>query len=415
MPAQELTGENELLRNGSFLRLLIGSTASRFGTALGTLNFVAVVTLGATPLQMGILTAAGVAPGLAFGLFAGVWADRARRKPLLVWAGLGRAVALASVPVAYSMDALQVEHLYTVALVNGLFRTFFDVSLGAILPGLVGRERLVEANSRLLASGSAVDIGGFSAGGWIVQLIGTMAAVGVGTVSFLSSSLLLLSVRTHEPARPPYEKRSGGMDELWSGLVYVGRHPSLPALCGSAVAEGLLHGFVGALILLFGVRELGMDTGVLATILAVGGVCSLLGALSSRMVARRFGIGPSVVFGLALFAVGTLLIPAAQGPLFVAGAILVCAQLSEAAYAVYEVNELSLRQSLTPDSYLGRVNATVRVVGIGAFMIASVAGGLLAETIGLRWTMAIGGVCGLAGALWLLGSPVWGVLRLPDE
>ena len=108
------------------------------------------------------------------------------------------------------------------------------------------------------------------------------------------------------------------------------------------------------------------------------------------------------------------MIPAAQGPLFVVGAILICAQLSEAAYAVYELNELSLRQSLTPDSYLGRVNSTVRVVGIGAFMIASVVGGLLPETNGLRLTMAVGGACGLVGAFWLLKSPVWSVLRLPD-
>ncbi len=404
-----------MLRNGSFLRLWIGSTVSRFGTALSALNFVAVVTLGATPLQMGILTAAGVAPGLFFGLFAGVLTDRINRKPLLVWAGLGRAAALASVPAAFFMDALRVEHLYTVAFVNGLFRTFFDVSLGAVVPGLVGRERLVEANSRLSASGSAIDIGGFSVGGWIVQLTGTMAAVGVGTVSFLSSALLLLSVRTREPPKLPEENRSGGMGELWSGLVYVAGHRSLRALCGSAVAEGMVHGLVGSLILLFGLRELQMDTGVLATILATGGVCSLLGALSSRLVARRFGIGPATVIGFALFAAGTLLIPAAQGPLFAAGAILVCAQLSETAYAVYEVNELSLRQALTPDSFLGRVNATVRVVGIGAFMIASVVGGLLAETIGLRWTMASGGACGLVGALWLLRSPVWNVQRLPDE
>ena len=400
------------MSTGSFLRLWVGSTASRFGTALGALSFVAVVTLEATPLQVGILAAAGVIPGLVFSLAAGVCVDRTPRKPLLVIAALGRALALASVTAAFFMDALHVEHLYAAAFVNGALKMLFDVSLSTVVPVLVGRDLLLAANARLAATHSAVGIGGVSVGGWIVQLAGTMAAAGVAAGCMLLAAVMAFSVRVREPIASRSDMKEGAIRELWSGLVYVAGHQSLRPLCGGAVVEGLVHGFVGAVILIFGVRELGLDTGILATILAVGGVCSVLGSLSSGRLTRTFGTGPAIVVGFALFAVGALVLPMAQGPLLTVIAVLVAAQLAEGPYAVYEVNELSLRQSVTPDTHMGRVTATVNFAGMAAFMIASVVGGALAEVVGLRWTMAMGGAFGLAGATWLFRSPIWGVRDL---
>ena len=126
--------------------------------------------LEASPLQMGILSGAGVAPGVMFGLGIGVWADRMRLRPILVITSIVRALSLASVPAAFALDVLLMEQLYGVALINGVCRTFTSVSFGAYLPKVVGRGNLVEANSKLAASGSVVETSADSVGGWIAQL-----------------------------------------------------------------------------------------------------------------------------------------------------------------------------------------------------------------------------------------------------
>ena len=405
-----LTG---LWRNGDFVNLWAGSTVSQFGSWLGALSFAAVVTLGASPLQMGILGAVGVAPGVIFGFAAGVWADRMRRRPIMVIADIGRAVALASVSVAFALDVLRIEHLYVVVFVNGAFRTFFDVSSAAYLPTVLGRDNLVEANSKIAASESVVETGAFSVGGWIVQLATAMTAVIIDALSFLISALFFMAIRKPESVVTSTDKRQSPVREAWEGLGFVLGHPVLRAVTGSAVAESLVHGTVGSIVLIYGVRELGFGTGVLATIFAVGGVSSFVGATFSTRITRRFGVGPTMTAGFLLFGIGALVLALARGSLLTAGAVLVVGQLFDAAYTVYGINEVSLRQAVASDRMLGRVTATVRFVGIGVFLAASLLGGALAEVIGFRWTLVVGGGCGVLGAVWLFFSPVWGIREVP--
>ena len=289
----------------------------------GALGLVAVVMLEASPLQMGVLSGAGVAPGVMFGLGIGVWADRMRLRPILVITSIVRALSLASVPAAFALDVLLMEQLYGVALINGVCRTFTSVSFGAYLPKVVGRGNLVEANSKLAASGSVVETSAFSVGGWIAQLASAVATVITEALSFVLSALFFLAIRIPESEVSSEDEHRSTLPEVWEGLAFVFANPVLRALAGSAVAEGLLHGGVGAVILIYGVRELGLDTGVLATIFAVGGISSLIGATYSTRVARLFGVGPATVVGLLLFGIGTLLLALARGPIVIAGAVLV--------------------------------------------------------------------------------------------
>lgn len=187
----ELTG---LWRNRDFLRLWVGITLSQLGSGLGALGLVAVLMLEASPLQMGILSGAGVAPGVMFGLGIGVWADRMRLRPVLVITSIVRALSLASVPAAFALDVLLMEQLYAVALINGVCRTFTSVSFGAYLPKVVGRGNLVEANSKLAASGSVVETSAFSVGGWIAQLVSAVATVITEALSFVLSALFFLAI-----------------------------------------------------------------------------------------------------------------------------------------------------------------------------------------------------------------------------
>lgn len=400
-----------LWRDADFLKLWAGSTASRFGTLLGALPFLAVVTLEATPVEMGVLGAAGVAPALVVGFGAGVWVDRVRRRPVLIAADVGRALALASIPAAYLLGRVHIEHLYLVAFVNGAFTTFSDVAFRSYVPSLVPRGRLVEANGKLAASEAVVETTAFSVGGWIVQLASALVAVVVDALSYALSALLLLSMRHREPDPSGAPRRFTG--EVREGLRAVWRAPLLRALAGAALAEGLAFGVVGAVILLFGVRELGFGAGVLGTFFAVGGLSSLGGAVLAARVTRRFGLGPTMVGGFLLFALSLLLLPLAGGPPVVAAAFLIAQQLGDGAWTAYSINEVSLRQAITPDRMLGRVNASLRVLGVGAALAGSVLGGALGEAAGLRAALAVAAAAALAGALTLAASPVRALRALP--
>ena len=388
---------------------------SQLGSGLGALGLVAVLMLEASPLQMAILNAVGVAPGVMFGLGVGVWADRMRCRTILVITSIARALSLASIPAAFALDVLLMEQLYAVAFFNGVCGTFFNVSFGAYLPKMVGRGNLVEANSKLAASGSVVETGAFSVGGWIAQLATALATVVTGAFSFLFSALFFAAIRKPESTVSSTDQHRSTLREAWEGLSFVFGHPVLRALAGSAIAEGLLYGGVGAFILIYGVRELGLDPGILATIFAVGGISSFVGATFSTRVTGLIGVGPAIVVGFLLFGIGTLLLALAQGPLVIAGAVLVIWQLFEAAIALYDINEVSLRQAVTPDRVLGRVTATFQFVGIGVYLVGLILGGALAEIVGLRPTLMIAGGCGVLGAGWLFLSPVWKLRELPHD
>ncbi|HEV2251072.1 MAG TPA: MFS transporter, partial [Candidatus Limnocylindria bacterium] len=151
-----------LTRDPEFLKLWIGETISDFGDQITLLAIplTAVIVLRASAFEMGLLAAAAAAPTALFSLPVGVWVDRLPRRRVLIAADLGRALALATVPIAFLAGALGLAQLYVVAFVTGTLSVFFIVAYQAYLPGLVGRERLVDANGKLNASGSLAQLAG---------------------------------------------------------------------------------------------------------------------------------------------------------------------------------------------------------------------------------------------------------------
>ncbi len=188
-----------LWRNADFVKLWTGQTVSTLGTLMGALQLTAVLVLDASPLQMGLLAALRVAPGLIFGLAAGVWVDRLRRRPILIAADMGRAALMGSIPIAFLLGALRMEHLYLVAFGTGALTIFFDTAYRSYLPSLVPRGDLIEANSKLTASESVVEVTAFSVGGWIAQLVSAIATVTVDALSFLVSGVAIALIRKSEP------------------------------------------------------------------------------------------------------------------------------------------------------------------------------------------------------------------------
>ena len=353
-----------LWQDTDFAKFWVSRTVSNFGILMGALQFVAVLVLGATPFQMGVLGALGVAPSIVIGFFVGVMADRIRRRPILIVSELGRFALLASIPAAFLIGQLRIEQLYVVAFFNGVLTTFFDVANRSYLPTLVNRSELVDANSKLTASESFAEVTAFSIGGWIAQLSNSVAVAAIGGLTSLVSAFSLAVIRKEEPAAEPSEQGGSVAREIWEGFGVVWNDRLLRALAMANVAENWVSGMLGAVVLVFGVRELGFGPGALGTIFAIGGISSIFGSIYAGWAARRFGFGPALVGGYAVYMLTILFIPLARAPLLLAGLMLSLAQLGDGFFTMFMVHENSMRQAITPGRSLGRMNATMRSLGL---------------------------------------------------
>jgi MFS family permease len=409
------TSPTNLWRHPDFVKLWAAQTISVFGSLItGTaLPFTAVLMLGARPFQMALLNGANLAAGLLVGLIAGVWVDRLRRRPILIATDLARAVLLVSIPLAAFLHLLRMEQLYVVTFLTGILTTFFDVAYVAYLPSLVRREELLEGNSKLSASASIAEAAGFSLAGWLVQWFTGPIAVLIDSLSFLGSAALVRLIRSPEPPPAPPAGRQSVRQEIVDGLRVVWENRLLRALGLSAMLLQFSYGTVGPLVLLYVTRELGFRPGVQGLIYAVGGVSSLVGAAVAGRVAGRLGIGRTLVASMLLAGLGILFFPLARGATALSAALLVAQQLvTDPAATIHEITATTLRQAITADHVLGRVNASLRFAGLLSTLGGTLAAGRLGETIGLRATMVVGVGGVFLAALALALSPV-GALRKP--
>jgi predicted MFS family arabinose efflux permease len=398
------------------MKLWTGQTISQLGSHIGgsALRYTAILILGATPIQLSLLTAAQMAPALLLGLFAGVWVDRMRRRPLLIAADVGRGLLLFLVPLAYLLGLLRIELLYLVAALAGALGILFDVAYGAFLPAVVGRDRLVEGNSKLSASNSVAEIAGPPLGGTLAQLISAPLALVLDACSFLVSGLLIWRIRAPEPAPEAPAAGRGLRCELAEGLGAALRDPLLRALLGAALTMNLFGGIIGTLYDLYLIRDLALSPALVGLTIGVGGISALAGAFVAEPIARRLGVGPALGGALALSGLTGLLIPLARGPVSVALPMILASQAADILFAVYFINETSLRQSIVPPRLLGRVNAGFHVVTIGAGLLGALLGGALGEAIGARPAIAVGVLGVWSACLWIFGSPLRRLRSAPE-
>ncbi|HEU5014099.1 MAG TPA: MFS transporter [Roseiflexaceae bacterium] len=408
------TSATTLWRHADFLRLWAGQTISRFGSQIGAgaLGLTAILVLSATPAQMGLLAAAATLPTLLIGLPAGVWADRLRRRPMLIGADLGRALLLLSVPLAALGGLLTMLHLYVITALVGMLTILFDVAYQAYVPTLLAREQIVEGNSKLGVSDSVAEIAGPPLGGALVQLISAPWTVAWDAVSFLVSAFALWRIRTseHAPAQPESQQRF--IASVGDGLRTTTRQPVLRTLLVSTAGLSLAGGIIGSLHSLYAIRELGLSPVLLGTIVGIGGCGALVGALLAGRITQRFGVGPAIVVALGSVSVTALLIPFAAGQWAVP--LLLLSQIGDVAWPIFFINELSLRQAVTPARVMGRVNASMQFAAAAAALVGALAGGFLGETIGLRAAMAVGVGMLICTSMWVAASPIRALRALPE-
>jgi MFS family permease len=409
-----LSNRSALWNHRDFLDVWAAETISVFGSQfyLLAMPLAAVIILDASAYEMGVLFSLEMLPFLIFGLLAGVLADRKRRRTIMIFCDFGRAAVLAIVPISWYFDALSLPILYVVAFVAGIFTAFFDIAYQAYLPVLVKRSELLDANSKLETSRASSQIAGPSIAGLVVSAIGAPLAITGNSLSFLGSAAFLLRVKKRELVQRA-ESCKSVLGEIKEGIDIVLSSRMLKGIAGCTGTGNLFWGISFAILILFMESNLALSPTWIGAVFAVGALGAVTGAVSSSRIVSAIGLGRTIILSAFLGGVPTMLMVLA----YPSNALLVLMPIWFAmgfTGVVYNVNQVSLRQAITPDRLQGKMNATMRFIVWGVYPIGGFIGGLLGEAVGLRTTILIAGIGTLASVLWVVLSPVAQVKVLPS-
>jgi MFS family permease len=416
--ATAVTRRRSLWRQGDFMKLWSGQTISQFGDEITELAIplLAINVLGAGAVEFGILGVVRFLPWIFFTLPAGVWVDRMRRRPILIGSDVARAALLASIPLAFVMGWLTIWQVYVVAFVAGTLEVFFDVAYQSYLPSIVERDELVEGNSKLELSRAASSVAGPTVAGFLIEFIRAPFAILFDAISYLGAALFIGLIRRDESGPVPHDPESGKRPSMWqearAGIGYVFASPYLRSIAACTGTLNMFGNIGGVILILYIVETLGLSPGTIGLIFALGNIGVLLGALGGGRMAKAIGLGPTIVVTAALAGVAFIFIPIApkDDPFWflVAGGI-----VGGFSAVAYNVNQVGLRQAITPDRMLGRMNATMRLIVWGTIPIGATIGGILGATIGLESALWVSAIGSLLGVLPVLLSPVRTLREIP--
>lgn len=409
-PQQTLTG------NRSFNLLWFGEGVSVLGNATTSvlIPLLAVVGLGAGPGWMGTLTAAAWLPWLMVGLPAGAWVDRLPSRRVMILSDLVAAATIASVPLAWLLDALTLPHLMFAALSNGVCTVFFRAAYPRLVRQVAPAELQERAFSRLFGTESAMQVAGPGLGGLLVQLFSAALGLVVDAVTFLVSAFCLWRVAppaadenpTSEVESEPLRHRIG------AGIAFIRRDRLLTYfIVLGGISNFGLTGY-GAVIVLFMVDDLAISPAHIGLVLAVGSLGGLLGAALAPRVSDRWGSAQGLLWLQVLAGPPALLIAIATPGrgvtllvlgVFVVGVGVVGGNVIRGAW----------RNRYVPEEMLARQVATAQFVNFGTMPVAALAAGWLGLHIGLRPTIALMAAVHAAACLAIWWSPIHGRRELP--
>lgn len=398
-----------LWQHSDFRKLWLGQSVSAIGTSVTflALPLTAVLTLDATPAQMGLLGALEALPALLIGLLAGVWIDRLRRRPILIAANIGRAILLAGIPLAAWLGWLTITHLYITGFFVGLLTLFFDIGYRSYLPTLIAAEQLTDGNSKLEMSRSAAEIIGPGLAGVLIDWLTAPLAIIADALSYLISAVLLWRIATIEEAPQPEAEQQGLWQNAQQGLHFVRHEPKLRALAGGIGILAFFNSGLETIALLYMTRNLALDASSIGLIFASGSIGFLIGAAVSQRLIDRFGLGPTLISGVFIATFSDLLLPLAMGtPWLIIGLLIGGQFFFGMGLTFYNVGQVTLRQLQTPDSLMGRMNATMHVISQLAVPLGAFIGGALGGILGLRATLFLAVAGEIGAGIWLLLSPV---------
>lgn len=393
-----------------FRRLWTGSSVSVLGSEIGELAIplMALVTLGATAGELSALRAAQFAPFLIAALPLGLVVDRARRLPLMIWADLGRFAALAVLVTLVLTGHCSIPMTCAILAVVGTLTVLYQSADFALLPHVVTRAQLTDANAKLSASYSAAEISGRGIGGLLVQLLTAPVAVLINALGYVGSAVSLWGLRSQEPARPSAKAPAGASwRELAQGFSVAWRNPVLRGFLGGATVFNLAYEVFVLSVMLYLVTNLDAAPVTVGAVLVCGGVGSLLGAAIGPRLSALYHYGRVLVATLALGNTAplgvlfALAVPEHQVVVFGA-----CFLVMGLGIGISNAHVVTVRQIVSPEGALGRVNSAYRFVSWGAIPVGAALGGVAASSLG-SWTGMVLGASGLASAtLFVAASPV---------
>ncbi len=394
-----------LWRNHDFLKLWGSLTITHFGGQITSLALplTAALVLDASPFEMGVLIALEALPFPLFGLFAGVMVDRFRKLPIIIWADVGRGLALLSVPICAWLGWLTMPVLYLAGFLVGVGGVLGWPAYQVFMTERVGRGNLVEANAKMAVSDSAAQLIGPGIAGALVHWLTAPFAILADAIAFFCSAFVLRGIG---PAQSDAPKHAG--EHLWQdireGLRAIWHNRILRALAWAlALWQIFRHAYL-AVVVLFATRELGFSPGHVGAVFMMAGVGSLAAAWAVKPLNRRFGVGPTMLAGMLGTGVAWTAIGLATGPWLAASLVfglgLFLLDLSAMAFFI---NYLALRQGLTQDRLLGRVTGTMICLTTATAPLGGLAGGWIAEHAGLRAGILFAGV----GAIVLAPVVAW--------
>jgi predicted MFS family arabinose efflux permease len=397
-----------LWRHPDFVKLWIGQTISEIGSRITRegLPLTAVLVLHATPAQMGVVAALGGFAALVSGGLAGALAERRRLRSILIGADLGRALVLVTVPAAVALGWLNLWWLYAVVFAAGALTLLFDVAYQSIAPALLQPDQLLDGNAKLALSASTAEMIGPALTGVLVQAITAPRAILLDALSFLVSAGSVAAIRSpslHATPPAPHASQTGGAP----GLRFIASHPILRALAIRTTLTAYFYGIAGALYILYAVEYLHLKPGILGVLITLGGVGAVCGSLLAGRIGDRIPRGRVLIASAFAPALAFALVPLARGPWQLAALFLGAQQLfGDLFWPLYNVHELTIRQTATPPELLARVNAAFQFLFKVLLPLGALTGGALATAIGVRATLGVSAAGVFLSAVVLALSPV---------
>jgi MFS family permease len=417
-----VTPRTGLWANRDFLRLWSAQAISAFGSRITrvALPIIAVTTLGESESIVGLLAAISLAPGAILALFSGGFVDRGRKRRILVAADLVRAAIVISLTIAWAAGVLTIAHVFAVGAVVGAASALFQIADIAYLPALLAKRDLAEGNAKLETTEAIAEVTGPASAGALIAALGAPLAVAIDAATYLWSALVLGRIRAVEP--PPPAVTEVASTSMWQatldvrvGMRAIFGHPHVRPLVIGLMVWTAAYGFYAALYTLFCLRTLALPEATFGIIIAIGGVGSFGGALLARPLVRQYGLGPTLVASSAISVTAGLLIPLAGGPRVLAIVLLGAHQLIADGFAVvFNVHQITLRQTVLRRDELGRANAAIHACTSGLVPVAALVGGVLAQATSIRFAMWIGVVIPLAAPILMLPLRSVRELRSPD-
>ncbi|WP_322924643.1 MFS transporter [Paenibacillus campi] len=408
-----------LLKHHDFRNFWLGHTISSFGVQITTvaIPLIAALTLHASPLQMGILTAVEFLPFLLISLFVGVWVDRKAKRPMMIVSDIVRAIVLIGIPVGLFFDVLSMPMLYIIAAIVGVNTVVFEIAHVSYLPTVVKKDELVEGNSKLEFSSSSATVVGQSIGGALIQVFSAPISILFNVGTYLLSAVYLSFIKKKEDVIVVPE---GTEQNLWSdireGAGFVFNNNALRAILIGTVIFNMFTYVIEPVFILYISRTLALAPIYIGLIFSMSGVGALLGAFLAGPMVNKLGIGKTLVLSLFLAGFVSLIIPVATLlPVLPAVLLIMVMYMIDAAMViVYNINQRSLRQAITPNQLQGRMNACMRMFGMGVVPIGALLGGWLGGFIGTTPTLIVGAIGLMCSSIFIMFSSVR-TLSLPTE